>query len=78
MGLTRLILLLAIVWLAVAVLRRWRRSDRVRGHRGRTLGEMARCEHCGVYVATREAVQRDGRYYCGPEHAQQAGPGKRK
>lgn len=44
------------------------KSKRVPGPQG-----MVECAHCGVHLPQADAVQRDGRAYCGSPHAD-AGP----
>ena len=40
--------------------------------------DMVRCAHCGVHLARQDALQQDGQWYCGQEHAQQARQAARK
>jgi uncharacterized protein len=65
MGLLRLLLVLAAVWLVVRLFSRARRTQ----DRGAALSDMVRCEHCGLYLAEHEATRVGGRYFCSPEHA---------
>jgi uncharacterized protein len=59
---------LAAAWLGLRKLRRYLPSHEDRQAKIGT--ETVRCAHCGVFVPRTLAVERQGRWYCGTEHAQ--------
>lgn len=32
------------------------------------LGEMVRCQHCGLHILEQEAIREGGNYFCSQEH----------
>ncbi len=40
-----------------------------RGAAAAEAGELVRCERCGLHLPRAEATARDGRVFCGEEHA---------
>jgi uncharacterized protein len=69
MNLLRLILLFALLWLALRVLRAWRRSKAVTsGDSEAQVTEMLKCEHCGIYFAAGSSVRYRGHVYCSDAH----------
>jgi len=71
MGLIRILILFAVLWLLLRLVRRMLPPTRP-GSSPQAGGRMVRCEQCGVYLPVGEAIGRDGRYYCSPEHREQA------
>jgi uncharacterized protein len=72
------ILLIAVLLLLWLLFGRTRRVDRKAppsdaARRSIASEGMVACAHCGVHVPASEAVQRDGRSYCGVAH-RDAGP----
>lgn len=55
------------VWLGVRKLRRYLPSPGVR--EAETGTDTVRCAHCDVFVPKSHAVEHQGRWYCGREHA---------
>lgn len=70
MGLVRLLLIIAIVWLVLVLARRLLDSGRriAEQRKPRLTENMVRCERCGLHVPESEAVRRDGHNYCSPAH----------
>ena len=69
----RLIVLIALVVLAVWLLRRALRGPvekmDIQGKTEAAGGELVRCAHCGVHLPRSEARQAAGALYCSEEHA---------
>jgi len=69
--LLRILIVAALVWLVLRLLRGSRRArvaDSAQGPAGRPLTTVVRCACCGLHVPQDEALERDGVYYCCPEH----------
>ena len=76
MGLFRLILLLAIVWLVLGLVRRLRQGPARPPSAERPQStHMVRCDRCGVYVPEGEAVRARGHVYCSAAHRDEDGQG---
>ncbi|MFO7603260.1 MAG: PP0621 family protein [Gammaproteobacteria bacterium] len=78
MGLFRLLIILALAYLAYRLYLAWRRSSPQAGRpskgkaRGRPQVEnIVRCEVCQLHIPESEAIEDDGRYYCSQKHLQQ-------
>lgn len=71
-GLFRVILLALLIWLIIRLYQRFkalgqqRRSDTARPNR--PIENMVRCAQCGTHVPEKEALERDGQYYCSRAH----------
>ena len=68
----RLIVLIALVVLAVWLIRRALRGPAQKADlqkRTDAVGDLVRCAHCGVYLPRAEARQAAGALYCSDEHA---------
>jgi uncharacterized protein len=68
----RLVVLVALVVLAVWLVRRALRGPRAGGdlqNNTRSQGELVQCAYCGVHLPRSEARQTDGVPYCSEEHA---------
>jgi uncharacterized protein len=70
----RFIVLIALVVLAVWLIRRALRGPAGKMDVGKTAtqangGELVRCAHCGVHLPRAEARQAAGALYCSEEHA---------
>jgi len=70
--LLRLILLFVIAAIVMMVVRRLKVSTSVPRKRATIESTTVRCAHCQVYLPSKEAVSRDGQYFCTPAHADQA------
>lgn len=70
MNLIRLLLLIALIWLAWRIFIGQKRRAVAQDKRPPQLksAQMVRCDHCGLFVATDQSYARDGRFYCSPEH----------
>ena len=67
--LARLVLIILLAIAASIVWRRLRVQLRAPPRPRSIDAKAVQCAHCGVYLARHEAVQRDGRPFCSPEHA---------
>jgi uncharacterized protein len=66
---SRLVLLLAIIAVAVLVYRSLTSARRAPPKRPRALPtQMLRCDYCGLHVPEEEALRVAGRNYCSEEH----------
>ena len=70
MGLIRLLILIAIIWLLVIVVRRLLASGQhvAEKRQARLAENMVRCELCGLHVPEKEAVRRGTHLYCSESH----------
>jgi uncharacterized protein len=68
----KILLLIAIVFVALALLRAYQRSlNKPPGPtREATVEDMVKCAHCGVNLPRSEAIYSGGAFYCTPEHQQ--------
>lgn len=71
------LLLLALVFFVVWVLRRSLKFPFVRGEptvspASSPVERMVQCAHCGVNQPVSESIQKGGHYYCCRQHAQDA------
>ena len=72
MGLFRLLILLAIAWLAYRLFRAWQRSLQQPKAKSRPQVEnVVRCHTCQLHIPETEAIEKNGRYYCSQQHLQQ-------
>ena len=65
----RLIVLIALVVLAVWLVRRALRGPSATGKPVAHEAELVRCAHCGVHLPKLEAREAAGALYCSEEHA---------
>jgi uncharacterized protein len=68
----RLIVLIALVVLAVWLIRRALRGPAQKTDpqkKAAAAGELVRCAHCGVHLPRSEARETQGALYCSEEHA---------
>ena len=72
----RYLVLIALVVLAVWLLRRALRDKTPPPARPAVEGELVACARCGLNLPRAEAREAAGRLYCGEEHAR-LGPGER-
>ncbi|NIR30742.1 MAG: hypothetical protein GWN84_15795 [Gammaproteobacteria bacterium] len=70
MGITRLLLLLAVGLLVWYAFNAWKRRREALARRAPRRVVMVRCERCGLHVPRNEAVLRDGRSYCCEAHGE--------
>ncbi|MES9868512.1 MAG: PP0621 family protein [Sedimenticola sp.] len=69
MGLRFLLVILG-VWIVYLFARRYLTGKSDKGTKTtRPVEKMVRCEHCGTHIPESEAVSREGKNYCCPEHA---------
>jgi uncharacterized protein len=71
----RLLVLIALVVLAVWLVRRALRGPAAR-HKPPLQGDLVACARCGVHLPRVEAREADGRLYCGDEHARLGAGGR--
>lgn len=77
MGLSRLLMLIAIIWLGWIVYRRWRmlrtRQAPPPVQTGQAQsGKTCKCAHCGVHIPAEEALWLEQRPFCCEEHRRAA------
>ncbi|MFO7592874.1 MAG: PP0621 family protein [Pseudomonadota bacterium] len=78
MNLIRLIVIGLIVWLLYRMFYRLLNKPKTQ-EKGKikqsasSPGKMVKCAHCGIHIPAEEALERDGHFYCSPEH-RDAGP----
>ena len=65
----RLLVLVALVAVAIWLLRRALAGPPREREAEARPGELVRCAHCGVHLPLAEAREREGRRYCSDEHA---------
>lgn len=70
MGLIRLLLLVAIVWLAYHLYRRWKLGRATPPSAPRAASDMVRCRHCGLFLPREQALRDGDHYYCSQAHRQ--------
>lgn len=70
---TRILLLLAIGVIAYLLLRRWL-ARKTSPTQPPAYAPMVNCVSCGLHLPRDTAIERDGRYYCSREHADQSAP----
>lgn len=71
MGITRLIVIVAVIWLIWFILTRFqqRQLEKKKAKKTETpLSNVKKCQVCGIYVPEREALAHNGRYYCSEAH----------
>ena len=71
----KLIVLIALVVLAVWLIRRALRGNETR-EKPPVQGDLVACARCGVHLPRSEARLADGRLYCGEEHARLGAGGR--
>jgi len=76
MGLFRLLIILAIAFLAYRLFRSWQRSiarssKTPKSKASKQVENVVRCHHCDLHIPEAEAIQQNGRYYCSQKHLQQ-------
>lgn len=72
-GLFRVILLALLIWLIIGLYRRFKalgeqRREQKSDRPGRPIENMVRCEQCGTHVPEKDAIERNGHYYCSRAH----------
>lgn len=70
MNLIRLIIIGLIIWLLYRAFQRMLNKPQQQGpdKRPSISHDMVKCAHCGIHIPRDEALEKDGRYYCSPEH----------
>jgi uncharacterized protein len=69
--LLRILIIVAVVWLAIHLVRRALAQRRARQDEepAGQIPRMLPCAHCGVYVPESQAVFAGGKHYCSEEHS---------
>jgi len=71
-GLLRVIVLALLIWLVIRLYQRFKALARERSTKssqpGRPIENMVRCEQCGTHIPEKDALKRDGHYYCSRAH----------
>jgi len=71
MGLTRLLMIIAIVWVVWFIYRRVKQGkhvlkrNKVKKH---AISNVKQCSVCGVHVPENEVLESNGRFYCSQKH----------
>ena len=69
----RFLLIFGAIWLVLSLLRKSLENrpgpDARKPAPPRLPATMRRCAHCGIYIPDEESVNRDGEYFCSPDHA---------
>lgn len=68
MNLLRLLFIILAVWIAVFLIRRYLKRTIAPRKAAPRIGNMVRCQQCGLHVLEAEALENDGRYYCSTQH----------
>jgi len=63
----RILILIAIGLLIYVIIGNLLRKSR-RSALPPVMGEMVRCDHCGLHILETEALKKAGQYYCCQEH----------
>lgn len=68
----KILLLIAIGFVALAVIRTYQRSlnKPPTSRREPVVEDMVKCAHCGVNLPRSEAILSSGEFFCTPEHRQ--------
>jgi uncharacterized protein len=68
----KILLLIAIAFVVLALIRAYQRSlnPPSASTRGQTVEDMVKCAHCGVNLPRSEAIYSGGEFFCTPEHKQ--------
>ena len=68
----KILLLIAIGFVVLAVIRTYQRSlnKPPTPARDQTVEDMVKCAHCGVNLPRSEAIYSGGEFFCTPEHQQ--------
>ena len=75
MNLIRLIVIGLIIWLVYRMFYRLLNKPKAQQKvKKQSPRDMVKCAHCGIHIPSEEALERDGHFYCSPEH-RDAGPG---
>jgi uncharacterized protein len=71
-GVLKILLLIAIVFVVLALFRTYQRSlgKPSAPARETTVEDMVKCAHCGVNLPRSEAIYSGGEFFCTPEHRQ--------
>jgi uncharacterized protein len=70
MGLFRLIILFALIWLAYSIYKRYQASssNHSNDHSDVATQKMVMCEVCDVHIPLNEAIEENNHYFCSQEH----------
>lgn len=71
MGLFRLIIILAIIYLGYRLYLSWQKSKKKpKPEPPKQVENMVRCHHCDLHIPETDAIEHDGQYYCSQKHLQ--------
>ncbi len=70
MGLFRLLVVLALIWLAYSIYKRIQssRGSSVEDHKEALSQKMVTCEVCDIHIPLNEAIEENNHYFCSTEH----------
>jgi len=76
MNLARLIIIAAVIWLALHLMRRLFKRPAVSDDKPKAgkSKNMVRCAQCGLHLPETEATAEQGRFFCCEEHRRQYRP----
>jgi uncharacterized protein len=74
MNLLRLLLVALAVWIIIVLIRNHRNRQASLNKRrdSQRIDSVVPCSVCGTHVPESEAIHEAGKYYCSPEHRDQA------
>jgi len=64
----KILLLIAIVWIVILLVQRYRRSLKNTDTSPRPVEDMVKCAHCAVNLPRGEAIYTQGEFFCTAEH----------
>lgn len=69
MTLIRILIIALVAWLLLRMIKNWaNRAAQKQKDRRSQVETMVRCQHCGLHVPKKEALESDNKYYCSREH----------
>ena len=70
MGITRLIIIIALVWLVYTIYQRLKNTGSLSEIKSEKLDnkKMVMCEICDLHIPADEAIEENGFYFCSKEH----------
>jgi len=70
MNLLRIILIAAAIWIVYTIISNYLKKKTLqRQKQPPKVGNMVRCNYCGLHIPEMEATRHDDDYYCSEEHS---------
>lgn len=69
----RLLVLIAVIWLILGFVKRLWRQPAAKPTAHHTISDMVKCDYCGVYLPSPEAIRHGRRVYCSTRHRDAVG-----